>query len=121
MSNEDKDLSLTSRFTDAVLNVLPNALVATNFFRTTDVKPLVIIYYTNHGTAPRQYHVFWTEDGNSVGHVALGDWMARDRFIKNCYFQSGVTVVPSKAYDRLTAVDHMDARDRAINMLKDWE
>lgn len=119
-----KDLppkSVVNNLVDFAFSKMHEPNITTNFFRTFEDHPLVLLFYTQEGNEPRMYHAFWTEDGNSHGHVALGDAEARDRFVRNCYERDAVTTVPSNAYNSLTDLDHFDARDKAIEMLKVWE
>lgn len=116
-----KPTSVVNSLVDFAFSKMHEPSITTNFFRTMEDKPLVLIFYAQEENQPRVYHAFWTEDGNSHGHVVLGVAEARDRFVRNCYERDSVTVVPSAAYDSLTAQNHEDARYLAIQMLKEWE
>lgn len=116
-----KPTSVVNSLVDFAFSKMHEPNITTNFFRTMEDKPLVLMFYVQKENQPRVYHAFWTEDGNSHGHVVLGGAEARDRFVRNSYERDSVTVVPSEAYSSLTGADHLDARDRAIAILKAWE
>lgn len=113
--------SSVNTLVDFAFDKLGDASITTNYFRTHDDKPLVLMFFTQKENEPRQYHAVWTEDGRTHGHIALGVCGERDKFIRNCYERDSITVVPSAAYRSLTQEDHVNARDRAIEILKAWE